>query len=95
MTTSGTPSGDWTDDERGDECGVDGHLDLAKTAAETDVEYIHRMGRHAARRDQERASAESAKNDGPAVEWDRAYSEKVGKRTRGRKRGRRWAGKQK
>ena len=37
--TSGTPAGDSTDDdraleERGDECGVDGHLDLTKAAAE-------------------------------------------------------------
>ena len=93
-----TPAGDSTDDdrargERGDECGVDGHLDLTKTAAETDVEYIRRMSRHEARRDQEWrervSAATTAKNDRLAAQWDQADSEKVGKRTRSRKRDRR------
>ena len=97
-TTSGTPAGDSTDDdrargERGDECGVDGHLDLTKTAAETDVEYIRRVSRYYARRDQEWrervSAATAAENDRLAVQWDQTDSAGVGNRIRSRKRGRR------
>ena len=91
--TSGTPSGDWTDDERGDECGVDGHLDLAKAAAETDIEYIRRLSRDDARQDQEWqeriSAATAAENDRLAVQWDQTDSAGVGDRIRSRKRGRR------
>ena len=96
--TSGTPAGDSTDDdrardERGDECGVDGHLDLTKAAAETDIEYIRRMSRYDARQDQEWqeriSAATAAKNDRLAAQWDQADSAGVGNRVRSRKRSRR------